>query len=118
MTPAEIINLVALIMAAFTSTLGAMWFFSSYINKKFQELTALIFSESHKTREELVTELKYHEKHDDSRFEHMTNEIWAIKLRNASRDGIPVPPVYPPIRHINLDQENKDHAIIRGKTKT
>lgn len=37
--------------------------------------------------QEVLNKLEYHEKHDDQRFQDVRNDIWAIRLRNASIDG-------------------------------
>lgn len=42
----------------------------------------------------LTEKLEYHEKHDDIRFENLSNRIWGIELRNAARDGT-LPPSAP-----------------------
>lgn len=37
---------------------------------------------------QIIDKLEYHETHDDQRFANMGNDIWLIKLRNASKDGV------------------------------
>lgn len=45
-------------------------------------------------KEEILTKLEYHERHDDSRFAQMAdrftafnNDIWSLKVRNAASDA-------------------------------
>lgn len=83
-------SLAGLLISAFAGSIGGVWAMSS----KFSDMRALIYSEGKLTRDELTRKIEYHERHDDSRFDHVNNELMAIKLRNAARDGLPVSPVY------------------------
>lgn len=91
--------IVGLAIGMTVGCIGGVWSLAWWLSGKFSELRSLVYTEGQKTRVDLTTKLEYHEKHDDSRFQQLTNELWAIKMRNAARDGLPVPPVYPPVKH-------------------
>ena len=40
--------------------------------------------------------LESHEKEDSRRFESLNKELWSIKIRNAMKDGAPIP-ITPPV---------------------
>lgn len=106
-------------LGTLTGTVATVWYLSWWLSSKFDSLKNLIYSESEKTRTELTGKLEYHEKHDDSRFSRVDSEIWAIKMRNAARDGLAVPPVYKQVYKDRLnEEENEDHAFSRKIRKT
>ena len=88
------LGLVGIVIGAFAGSLSGVWGISLWLNAKFLDIRTLIYSESKLTRDELTRKMEYHEKHDDARFDQISNELWAIKLRNAARDGLNVQPVY------------------------
>lgn len=47
-----------------------------------------------KVKDEILAKLEYHERHDDSRFANIRNDITDIRVRNAARDGVPSLPRY------------------------
>lgn len=49
----------------------------------------------YKIKEDILTKLEYHERHDDLRFQeskndiqNVSNQIWEIRVRNAALDGV------------------------------
>lgn len=69
----------SLIAVVFTS---AMW-----LSKEFSKVRSLVYDKTEQLKEFIVEKLEYHEKHDDSRFIIVHNDLLAIKLRNAAIDG-------------------------------
>lgn len=65
------------------TTGGIVWGFAGWLNTKFETLRKQIAT----TSASVIDKLEYHERHDDKRFESVNNELWAIKVRNASKDG-------------------------------
>lgn len=65
------------------SIVGVVWYMRSWLEKQFHNLKLMIFEKL----EELDEKLQYHERHDDQRFHDISNDIWAIKVRNATIDG-------------------------------
>lgn len=57
------------------------------LNNQFRDVRALVFTQAEKIREFFLTKLDYHEKHDDDRFDKISNDLWLIRVRNAARDG-------------------------------
>lgn len=74
----------ALVVFLITTGLYSSW----WMSKQFHELRTLIYEAIHKTELTIVNKLEYHEKNDDNRFEQLRNEIWDIRLRNASKDKV------------------------------
>lgn len=50
---------------------------------QFLSLRTLIF----KMKDDILDKLEYHERHDDTRFSQMNNDLWTLRLRNASLDN-------------------------------
>lgn len=63
---------------------------------QFLSLRNLIF----KIKDDIIDKLDYHERHDDTRFQSVRNDIWEIRLRNASLDGVR-------LRKKETEEENK-----------
>ena len=59
-----------------------MWF-----NKQFKEIKEYVTNCLQRFNKDITDKLEYHEKHDDQRFNQIQDDLWAIKLRNAARDG-------------------------------
>lgn len=57
--------------------------------------------------EKLENQQKYHQRHDDRRFEAVSNRIWMVELRNAQKDGTRLPHV-PPTLPSMPEPENGD----------
>lgn len=49
---------------------------------QFLSLRTLIF----KMKDDILDKLEYHERHDDTRFAQMNNDLWGLRLRNAALD--------------------------------
>lgn len=53
-----------------------------WITAQFNKIRDLIFE----SYDKILKKLEYHEHHDDNRFSQLSNDLVAIKLRNASKD--------------------------------
>lgn len=71
----------ALFVIVSTTIATTLW-----LNSQFTLMKDFIRSQDDQTRKEILNKLEYHEQHDDQRFRSIDNEMWAIKVRNASRD--------------------------------
>lgn len=82
LTPEAFTFLTTVISASFvTGTI--VWGFSTMLSNKIN----VVYSRIEKAQEVILAKLEYHERHDDQRFAAINNELWAIKIRNASKDG-------------------------------
>lgn len=82
------------ILGILSIIIGGVWWFQSQFNAN-----RLYFgSEIASLQKTILDKLEYHERHDDSRFADIQNElsrriagvrndIWEIRLRNAAKDG-------------------------------
>jgi hypothetical protein len=76
---ATLATIVAWIAGAATFIGSMVWWLAS----QFRVTRDLIFQ----SKEDILKKLEYHERHDDDRFQNVRNDIWDIRLRNASIDG-------------------------------
>lgn len=75
-------------LATLGTLIGVVWYANSWLNKQFSDTKKVIFERLDRMQEAFMGKLEYHERHDDQRFHDVTNDIWAIKVRNAAIDGI------------------------------
>lgn len=64
--------------------LGAIWGHSLWLSKQFASLRELIYQKVDQLENNFIQKLEYHERHDDSRFTDLHNNIWEMKLRYAA----------------------------------
>lgn len=87
-------NLLAVVLTLAGTTIGTVGSLVWWLSRQFALLKSLVYE----TKELIVGKLEYHERHDDSRFLQLNNDlnsrvlqlnndIWTIKLRNAGIDG-------------------------------
>jgi hypothetical protein len=81
-------NLAIGLMGIAITILGAEWSLGAWINRQFSDMRNLVYSETKKLRDEIVNKIEYHERHDDSRFAQVREDIWEIRISNAARDGL------------------------------
>ncbi len=79
----EMIALVSLIAFFAGGSWTLAWFFSA----KLSDIKSKLFDRIDLLQRTLTDQLQYHERHDDARFQALGNDIWAIRIRNAARDG-------------------------------
>lgn len=82
-----------------TLVLGATaaWMASQWFAAQFSSTRHLIDIKIEKLESNILAKLEYHEKHDDQRFDsqdqrldHLHNDLWEIRVRNASIDAAKV----------------------------
>ena len=54
---------------------------------QFKSVRDLVYTKVSELQKNLTEKLEYHERHDDARFGQVINDLWAIKVRNAAKDG-------------------------------
>lgn len=65
-------------------TLGS---FVWWLANQFRDVRNLVFTKFDEVMKSFSDKLEYHERHDDQRFNSISNDLWAIRIRNAARDG-------------------------------
>lgn len=94
----EITGLAGILITVVGILLSAGWVSASWLNRKFAEASLLFTEKLDKLEDVIVHKMEYHEEHDDSRFaevrkvaeirfNELKNDIWDIRIRNASKDG-------------------------------
>jgi len=53
---------------------------------QFTGVRKLIHQEIGRVEANVLQKLEYHEQHDDQRFNTVNNNLWEIRIRNASKD--------------------------------
>jgi len=86
--------------------ISSVFFGTWWLSNKFLEIRELIYTQTENLKSVLIKKMEYHEQHDDARFVAMSNDIWAIKLRNAAKDGYTI-----------LEQLPEQQTIARKKDK-
>lgn len=76
-------SLVA-IVGLFLSIFASVWSLAWWLNGHFNNIRKDVYS----LGKEILTKLEYHERHDDSRFSQIRDDIWDIRVRNAAADGV------------------------------
>lgn len=82
--------LVGLAVGVFVG--GTVWALAWWLSGQFSEIRALVYQQMARVETNILSELKYHEKHDDARFADIRNDLWDIRVRNAAKDGYTKPP--------------------------
>jgi hypothetical protein len=75
-------TLVLNTVVALGSGLGVVVGLAWWLSGQFSKIRELVYTSA----EKILNKLDYHEAHDDTRFNAVNNELWAIKLRNATAD--------------------------------
>lgn len=68
--------------------LAAVWSLAWWLSRQFANMRNLVYEKIEKLQAAILDKLEYHERHDDARFQAIQNDLWAIRIRNAARDGI------------------------------
>lgn len=74
--------------ALFLTIFGAVWSLAWWLSGQFTAMRNLIYSQIEKLETHFTNKLEYHERHDDARFQNISNELWEIKVRNAALKGM------------------------------
>lgn len=70
------------------TVVGATWSLAWWFSHQFTKISGLIHNKTEQLQTFFLDKLEYHERHDDNRFNLMLNQIWEIRLRNATKDGV------------------------------
>lgn len=70
------------LLTALGSGLFTMGSLTWWLSGQFSKVRGMVYDSA----EKILAKLEYHEQHDDNRFNTVNNDLWAIKLRNASAD--------------------------------
>jgi hypothetical protein len=71
--------------------IGSVWTLAWWLSGQFSAVRSLVYDKIEKTSQAIMAQIDYHEKHDDQRFAAITNDLWEIRVRNAAKDGRPIP---------------------------
>lgn len=85
--------------AVILTVVGAVWTLAWWLSKKFDDVRKLVQTRHEQLEAFIMTKLEYHEKHDDTRFNQLNEQIWEIRLRNASKDKVMESLVVDKIKH-------------------
>lgn len=80
-------NLFLGVVIAVASLIAVLISSALWLSRQFTGVRSLVYEKTEQLKEFIIEKIEYHEKHDDRRFHELGNDIWAIKLRNASIDG-------------------------------
>lgn len=59
-----------------------------WLSGQFSSVRHLVFERIGLVEKTIMDKLEYHEKHDDTRFAGIRNDLWDIRVRNAAKDGL------------------------------
>lgn len=79
--------LIGIVTTMISTAVGTIVTLTWWLAKQFTTLRTLILDKTGETAKLITDKLEYHEHHDDERFSNVYNDLWAIKLRNAAKDG-------------------------------
>lgn len=71
---------IGLIASVAASVWSLAWWLNGHFNTIRKDVVAL--------GKEILDKLEYHERHDDTRFAQVREDIWDIRIRNAAADGL------------------------------
>lgn len=77
------VSLVGLFLTVF----AAVWSLAWWLSGKFDAITKDLRERIASVEKNLTEKLEYHERHDDSRFSSIRNDLWEMRVQNAARDG-------------------------------
>lgn len=63
-----------------------------WLSGQFSSVRHLVFERIGLVEKTIMDKLEYHEKHDDTRFGSIRNDLWDIRVRNAAKDGLTMLP--------------------------
>ncbi len=77
----------------FLASVGAsVWSLAWWLNGHFTNIRKDVYL----LGKEILDKLEYHERHDDTRFSQIRDDIWDIRVRNAATDGM-IKPIKPKV---------------------
>lgn len=84
MLDAAILTTIGLALTIFS----AIWSLAWWLSSKFNVLSKDLREQIETVEQHILDKLEYHERHDDARFLSVRNDIWELRLDNATRDSI------------------------------
>lgn len=75
---------VGIIITILSAVASLTW----WLSLQFASVKVSVHEKIDEVEERILGKLEYHEKHDDQRFNAVTNELWEMKLRNAAVRGV------------------------------
>lgn len=78
--------LVGLAVGVFVG--GTVWALAWWLSGQFSDIRSFVYQQINRVEQAILGKLEYHEKHDDTRFANVRNDIWDIRVRNATKDGL------------------------------
>lgn len=78
--------LVGLAVGVFVG--GTVWALAWWLSGQFAEIRNLVYQQITRVEQAILGKLEYHEKHDDTRFLGIRNDLLDIRIRNAAKDGL------------------------------
>jgi hypothetical protein len=76
-------NLLAFGLTAITTLCALVW----WLSNQFRDMRNLVYTKFDMLTKMFTDKMEYHERHDDQRFNSISNDIWAIRVRNAAIDA-------------------------------
>lgn len=70
---------------------GTVWALAWWLSGQFSGTRAFVYEQLLRVEQGVLSKLEYHEKHDDTRFTRIHNDLWEIRVRNAAKDGLTPP---------------------------
>lgn len=85
----------------FLTIFASVWSLAWWLSGKFSETHSLIYDQIDKVEKKITEKMECHEKHDDQRFNSISNDLWEIKMRNAAVRGLFLNTEDDQLHHIN-----------------
>ena len=67
---------------------GTVWALAWWLSGQFSDIRNFVYAQTTRIEQTILSKLEYHEKHDDVRFNNISNDLWDIRVRNAAKDGL------------------------------
>lgn len=82
----EWLTLLTSLLTVLGGMVASVWYMAWFLSRQLSEMKSLFYSQIDILKKAILDKIEYHEQHDDKRFSQITDELWAIKVRNASAD--------------------------------
>ncbi len=80
-------SLVLGVLGAGMIILTSMWKFSTWISEQFSSMKDYVNDRISDLENKVIDKIDYHERLDNNRFSNIHNEIWELKVLDATRNG-------------------------------
>lgn len=82
--PTEAVNVLSNVITMLIAGGGIIWALSG----QFTKTRELVDQKIDKLETTLVNKMEYHERHDDSRFTEVKNDVWQLRLEAAAKKAM------------------------------